>query len=97
MIRRPPVSTRTVTLVPYTSLFRSRLRVQVKKKGWSLGFYDTRNRCINHAPPLRQSTPRRALITTERHILPFLTRPQRSGDARYEKGDRKSTRLNTKQ
>src|SRR3546814_7995607 len=74
-----------------------RLRDQVKKKGWSLGFYDTRNRCRNHAPPLRQSTPRRALITTERHILPFLTRPQRSGDARYEKGDRKSTRLNTKQ
>ena len=63
-----------------------RLRDQVKKKGWSLGFYDTRNRCRNHAPPLRQSTPRRALITTERHILPFLTRPQRSGDARYEKG-----------
>ena len=63
-----------------------RLRDQVKKKGWSLGFYDTRNRCRNHAPPLRQSTPRRALLTTERHILPFLPRPQRSGDARYEKG-----------
>src|SRR3546814_8883961 len=26
MIRRPPISTRTDTLVPYTTLFRSRLR-----------------------------------------------------------------------
>src|SRR3546814_10794352 len=37
MIRRPPRSTRTDTLFPYTTLFRSRLRaaIEVKADVWS--------------------------------------------------------------
>src|SRR3546814_19429700 len=33
MIRRPPRSTRTYTLVPYTTLFRSRREVNVQANG----------------------------------------------------------------
>src|SRR3546814_15980644 len=34
MIRRPPRSTRTDTLVPYTTLFRSKLGPRGKRKCW---------------------------------------------------------------
>src|SRR3546814_8532452 len=34
MIRRPPRSTRTDTLFPYTTLFRSRLRSGIRDVGW---------------------------------------------------------------
>src|SRR3546814_20869361 len=34
MIRRPPRSTRTDTLFPYTTLFRSRLRVEEHDRRW---------------------------------------------------------------
>src|SRR3546814_11034010 len=39
MVRRPPVSTRTDTLFPYTTLFRSRLRLaaSISRKGGSAG------------------------------------------------------------
>src|SRR3546814_4868733 len=36
MIRRPPRSTRTDTLVPYTTLFRSRLTWKLDKQGFTL-------------------------------------------------------------
>src|SRR3546814_20797737 len=41
MIRRPPRSTRTDTLFPYTTLFRSGLMVPATRKaaGWALAFY----------------------------------------------------------
>src|SRR3546814_9931547 len=38
MIRRPPRSTRTDTLFPYTTLFRSRKGRQVKVLGADIGF-----------------------------------------------------------
>src|SRR3546814_11997945 len=38
MIRRPPRSTRTDTLFPYTTLFRSRLRQALHMLGERLGF-----------------------------------------------------------
>src|SRR3546814_8860853 len=35
MIRRPPRSTRTDTLFPYTTLFRSSLAAQTRRAGWA--------------------------------------------------------------
>src|SRR3546814_7486911 len=37
MIRRPPRSTRTDTLFPYTALFRSRLTCEDQARGFHLG------------------------------------------------------------
>src|SRR3546814_6079707 len=34
MIRRPPGSTRTYTLFPYATLFRSRIRIRARKAAW---------------------------------------------------------------
>src|SRR3546814_11638352 len=42
MIRRPPRSTRTDTLFPYTTLFRSRARVQVRQDRRRLGWEQRR-------------------------------------------------------
>src|SRR3546814_19070035 len=33
MLRRPPISTRTDTLFPYTTLFRSALRIHARERG----------------------------------------------------------------
>src|SRR3546814_12209482 len=36
MIRRPPISTRTYTLLPYTTLFRSYSSTRVEKSPWHI-------------------------------------------------------------
>src|SRR3546814_16720660 len=40
MIRRPPRSTRTDTLFPYTTLFRSWLEYRAERDDWSICWYD---------------------------------------------------------
>src|SRR3546814_13106597 len=90
MIRRPPRSTRTDTLFPYTTLFRSNLDV-VRLRGnariveggrRSLAGeyfeYDLKTDKVSRGGPVRIS------------ILPSKSKPD---DA--EAGDRKSTRLNS--
>src|SRR3546814_12122811 len=59
MIRRPPRSTRTDTLFPYTTLFRSRFIAAVSGKTLAL----KQPRLIARIRRLRQCT---ALVTTER-------------------------------
>src|SRR3546814_13786609 len=83
MIRRPPRSTRTDTLFPYTTLFRSRHRdraegaraVQVRPgaRGAAFGFARPRR----HADPLEPEEDAGLLQPAAAH------------------GDRKSTRLNS--
>src|SRR3546814_1317437 len=50
MIRRPPRSTRTDTLFPYTTLFRSHVAV-VLANGTQQGFCD--RPVLRHRPPMR--------------------------------------------
>src|SRR3546814_14403785 len=76
MIRRPPRSTRTDTLFPYTTLFRSRQRARHGRRGLGAG---ARARGADRvaAPAARAAIARR--------------RARREA----ERGDRKSTRLNS--
>src|SRR3546814_12467206 len=83
MIRRPPRSTLTDTLFPYTTLFRSGAAVDLENQ--------------RHAPPFaiarRQRQPavdRQAVEARRRADLAHLA--QR---LRRREGDRKSTRLNS--
>src|SRR3546814_3298858 len=81
MIRRPPRSTRTDTLLPYTTLFRSPAR-------------DRRRRA---AAPRRPARRRYRGLRGERHLpwhrhRHAIERGARTG-ARRDAGDRKSTRL----
>src|SRR3546814_6961551 len=45
MIRRPPRSTRTDTLFPYTTLFRSPTAARSSNPGWLARSSDARGRC----------------------------------------------------
>src|SRR3546814_5289439 len=45
MIRRPPRSTRTDTLFPYTTLFRSPTAARSSNPGWLAKSSDARGRC----------------------------------------------------
>src|SRR3546814_902111 len=60
MIRRPPISTRTDTLFPYTTLFRSRPRLAVPRAERL-----TRRRSHQRAP--RRGHPRRGVRAVRRH------------------------------
>src|SRR3546814_9396201 len=51
MIRRPPRSTRTDTLFPYTTLFRSR-----RVAAWWLYRGTTKHVCVTHKAPFMPST-----------------------------------------
>src|SRR3546814_15407436 len=46
MIRRPPISTRTDTLFPYTTLFRSAIGAFIAILGWPIAHWLTRKREI---------------------------------------------------
>src|SRR3546814_1827246 len=80
MIRRPPRSTRTDTLVPYTTLFRSGLRGRRDE-----GHRDER-RLRAHLPRLCRAAGAFLHAGAQPAPSPGRTRPRR---------DRKSTRLNS--
>src|SRR3546814_142022 len=83
MIRRPPRSTRTDTLFPYTTLFRSRDRVRhpmKKRRGDPLRIGDRRCGNIQQAEldhPVKQLAPRLADDPTHHHVT-------KKGDIDYE-------------
>src|SRR3546814_1813837 len=101
MIRRPPRSTRTDTLFPYTTLFQSPTPTarQAKRAGPDLGIRAggvSRAERGNDGSPIGARRRRRldALRARERDRPCFL-----AGDARTSRldaqADRKSTRLNS--
>src|SRR3546814_11365418 len=81
MIRRPPRSTRTDTLFPYTTLFRSHLRLPAAGRDRDRGGGSPPIRCPRTAPGT--DCLRLLLQRGGRHLR---SRPRR---------DRKSTRLNS--
>src|SRR3546814_13617032 len=91
MIRRPPRSTRTDTLFPYTTLFRSRV-FQDPMAGTCEGLSIEENMALAHARGGRRglglaiTSPRRALF--RQHIKGL-------GLGLENRLDRKSTRLNS--
>src|SRR3546814_11786317 len=97
MIRRPPRSTRTDTLFPYTTLFRSRISVPVWPDTLSgrlpvvalVGHHPT-NKLIGRGPiPHRKSFPPPGHATSR--VYSVLDPVSQA----YPKVDRKSTRLNS--
>src|SRR3546814_9432791 len=104
MIRRPPRSTRTDTLFPYTTLFRSIPGSAIKpgptiKKVYSddESQFDPRDHRPYPAYPRRAAVPRRGGVDQvgtqqPRWIDQGSNRPR---DDRGGRADRKSTRLNS--
>src|SRR3546814_15742514 len=89
MIRRPARSTRTATLFPYTSLFRSRQPDRGRRGGGGVGGVQPRHR---HGGPGRG----RDVDGGGRICVGQLAEGRRKGRRRTgETADRKSTRLNT--
>src|SRR3546814_11419778 len=90
MIRRPPRSTRTDTLFPYTTLFRSRVRPpQIL-----LTTPESLSLLLSHADSFRLFADLQTVIIDEVHA--FAT--QKRGDLlslSLARLDRKSTRLNS--
>src|SRR3546814_14436953 len=89
MIRRPPRSTRTDTLFPYTTLFRS--------DGLAAGHRGVQGEgrvglAGVAAPPVRLARVRGDLLGV---VAVELQRDARTGVAELLVGDRKSTRLNS--
>src|SRR3546814_21128015 len=70
MIRRPPRSTRTDTLFPYTTLFRSQQRADVQRAA--------RHQQIQQAPVLRRDVDDPDMAGVE-HPLIFPVGPRREG------------------
>src|SRR3546814_12348828 len=96
MIRRPPRSTRTDTLFPYTTLFRSPFIVQlwldemVSAANLSFGLFPGLTRGAAEAIAAHATDELKALY------LPRMISGEWSGAmALTESGDRKSTRLNS--
>src|SRR2546422_6569113 len=86
MIRRPPRS----TLFPYTTLFRSRPEADLRGRA-----RDERRGAGFRVQPGGAASPRRAeAAAAPRHRVPGLPAARRA-DGRGERGDRKSTRLNS--
>src|SRR3546814_7795650 len=96
MIRRPPRSTRTDTLVPYTTLFRSILDrgdAAPRDERGKLGAAPAEQRADRHpacGPDPRQPRHPRAAIEPHDERFELIVGVMRGGDA-----DRKSTRLNS--
>src|SRR3546814_9249889 len=70
MIRRPPRSTRTDTLVPYTTLFRSSVGIDDADRGGESGRLSMR--CVNRAtggwqPPCRRDRRVAIVSRSEEH------------------------------
>src|SRR3546814_15547759 len=85
MIRRPPRSTRTDTLFPYTTLFRSPTRFEHRKPSGDLSHRQSKK-------GVRRRTGR-AVAPCSLPMLCPLAVVIREGKQR--EGDRKSTRLNS--
>src|SRR3546814_1957980 len=69
MIRRPPRSTRTDTLFPYTTLFRSHQRIAGIERS-PLPFRHRLQRCASsHAPGMARCSPRSEEHTSELQSL----------------------------
>src|SRR3546814_20842529 len=107
MIRRPPISTRTDTLFPYTTLFRSWCRAmqwQVSLRG--PGFSESpipnpQSRPLNHPRPQQvvnvQCADDATFVVEDRQHgdLAILHEPRGLACQRIGFEDRKSTRLNS--
>src|SRR3546814_15077879 len=96
MIRRPPISTRTDTLLPYTTLFRSiernefAHRIPARGKIAGLGFGREQRRRVGAAEVAEQGQRHRAKAAVAARGAD-MDQPA----ARDVIGDRKSTRLNS--
>src|SRR3546814_12302248 len=86
IIRRPPRSTRTDTLFPYTTLFRSPLRLKIEDSLAELAFD------LQHDPAMRDRVFR---LKAEMLDNPAIERWWMSMWEQMRRGDRKSTRLNS--
>src|SRR3546814_10916766 len=69
MIRRPPRSTRTDTLFPYTTLFRSRHRHLQRNRHCHHPHHHHHHHhhCPLHSPHARPGVPRDAAMRSEEH------------------------------
>src|SRR3546814_4805144 len=85
MIRRPPISTRTDTLFPYTTLFRSKSGIPDRVRD-DEGEWMTAPHPQTAPMPPSHSTPRLHPRAQRTHLLPQLADPHL---------DPKSTRLNS--
>src|SRR3546814_10526344 len=107
MIRRPPRSTRTDTLFPYTTLFRS-LRTGFQNKTLTQQAAEAKAKDIEGRKQSAQaeiSGRQRTLQASQAHVLkqiddaaqPIITAIMREKGANIAlaRGDRKSTRLNS--
>src|SRR3546814_18488834 len=90
MIRRHPRSTRTDTLFPYTTLFRSQLPRAVLRKQQTVGIVAL------HRPDCGRSREEDvdAMVSNDPPKCPGIGRPDRLALI-HDAGDRKSTRLNS--
>src|SRR3546814_16568060 len=88
MIRRPPRATRTDTLFPYTTLFRSEVEAGVEDREGA--------RCAEHTERLAERRLHRSGDAVEVHVLVELQLADPEGVGEAPEGeDRKSTRLNS--
>src|SRR3546814_19288035 len=96
MIRRPPRSTRTDTLFPYTTLFRSPGVGNCPKAMRVSGCVMS---CLQHAQVTRGDGAKvdhvDGEVFTLKDLQDYATGRRDVQDARVEIGDRKSTRLNS--
>src|SRR3546814_19903044 len=97
MIRRPPRSTRTDTLFPYTTLFRSGRAGQGVEEAGNREPGPCRRPAVSRAMPLSRLLPDVAAVPPELAITGLVldSRSIAPGDAFVAIGDRKSTRLNS--
>src|SRR3546814_1795586 len=107
MIRRPPRSTRTDTLFPYTTLFRSEIEVDVHFEHRVAGIVLIGARETLFLVPLVEPFERDVLRVAETHIIlqrlaPLAAVAVHEEDEKFQAvpvaldiGDRKSTRLNS--
>src|SRR3546814_12900959 len=102
MIRRPPRSTRTDTLFPYTTRFRSRLDQRPHVIGASLGGLAA---LVAEGAVRPGSFASLTLVDVAPEMDPegvsrivgFMNAHVERGFASYDEADRKSTRLNSRQ
>src|SRR3546814_7606743 len=87
MIRRQPRATRTGTLVPYTTLFRSsNARRHRQRTSWSPSYFPPWPRCSGnshtrkpHSPEQQPTQRHRVVVASSSHLL-----PRNKGTARSE-------------
>src|SRR3546814_3115754 len=98
MIRRPPRSTRTDTLFPYTTLFRSQegterrpQRAAAGREIWGSGGYDP----VGHHHVARDAEDQSAVHDEASSGQYDALSRRHDAQARLSEADRKSTRLNS--